>query len=59
MTTENWSSINAQNNMDLSWNYNGVAIQPDQVKEITLTLSVNTECPELSNFEFNIVIIGA
>ena len=57
--SENWSSSTASNNMELSWDYNGIPIGPGEVRQITLTLSVDTDCPELSNFGFDIVVIGS
>jgi hypothetical protein len=59
LSTENWSSSTAQNNMVLSWDYDGSLIQPYEVKAVTLTLNVDPDCPELSSFGFDIVIIGS
>jgi hypothetical protein len=59
LTTENWSSSNAQSNMDLSWNYDGSNIEPNEVVPVTLILSVDSGCPEMSSFGFDIVIIGS
>jgi hypothetical protein len=57
--TENWSSSTAESNMVLSWDYDGVQIQPREIRAVTLTLRVDSNCPELSSFGFNIVIIGS
>ncbi|MFC1803136.1 hypothetical protein ACFL0D_04115 [Thermoproteota archaeon] len=59
LQTENWDSQIAENNMELSWDYNGAAIQPEQILPVTLTLSVDEDCPELTNFGFDIVIVGS
>ena len=59
LSTENWSSNTAYNNLNLSWNYNGVSLQSGEVRAITLTLSVHPDCPELNSFGFDIVIIGS
>ena len=59
LATENWSSSTASNNMELSWDYSGSPISSGDVRQITLTLSVDPDCPELSSFGFNIVIIGS
>jgi hypothetical protein len=59
LTTENWSPSNAANYMSLSWNYDGSTISPGQEKQVTLTLNVSADCPALSSFGFNIVIIGS
>jgi hypothetical protein len=59
LDTENWSSQDAENHMNLSWNYNGASLQPGEVRAVVLTLSVSSNCPELSSFGFDIVIIGS
>jgi hypothetical protein len=59
LDSENWSSTLAMNNMYLTWNYDGSSMQPGQVKAVTITLIVEADCPELSNFGFDIVIIGS
>lgn len=57
--TENWSSSTAQENIDLSWNNIGTPLQSGEVRNLILTLSVDPDCPELSSFSFDIVIIGS
>ena len=59
LTSENWSSSVASNNMVLSWDYDGTPLMSDEVRQITLTLSVDPDCPELSSFGFDIVLIGS
>ena len=59
LDSENWSSTTAMNNMNLSWNYDGSNIQPGQVKTVKITLTVDIDCPELSNFGFDVIIIGS
>ena len=59
LSTENWSSSTARNNMDLSWNYDGSHIQVGEVVPVTLTLEVDIDCPEMNSFGFDIVIIGS
>jgi hypothetical protein len=59
LSTENWSSSTAQNNMFLTWDYDGSQIQPNVVKAVTLNLNVDSDCPELSSFGFDIIIIGS
>jgi hypothetical protein len=57
--TENWNPSSASDYMSLTWNYNNAAINPGEVRQVTLTLSVDGNCPELSGFGFDIVIIGS
>ena len=59
LETDGWTPGNAQDYMDLSWNYDGASISPGQVKTIVLTLSVSSSCPPMSGFNFNIIIIGS
>lgn len=59
LSTDNWSSSTAQDNMILSWDFDGDQIQPEEVVEITLSLSVDSDCPEINNFGFDIIIIGS
>jgi hypothetical protein len=59
LSTENWSSNTAQINMDLTWSYDGSPIQSGIVLPITLTLGVDSNCPEIETFGFDIIIIGS
>lgn len=59
LETENWTPSNAANYMSLTWNYDGNTIDTGQVKRVTLTLSVDGDCPALSGFGFDIVIVGS
>jgi len=59
LQTESWSPASANDYMSLAWSYNGVTLQSGQFLEIVLTLSVSAECPEMSSFGFDIVIIGS
>ena len=58
MYTENWSSTQASDHMRLSWDYNGLLLQPNQVLNIDLELEIDQDCPELSQYGFDIIIIG-
>lgn len=59
LQTENWSPASADDYMSLSWSYDGSTLQSGQVLEIILTLSVSADCPEMSSFSFDIVIVGS
>jgi hypothetical protein len=58
LITENWSSNTAENNLEVVWDYNGVSIQSSEVRRVTLSLIVDPDCPALSSFGFDLVIIG-
>jgi hypothetical protein len=58
LNTVNWNPTNAQGYMSLSWNYGGQTIQPNQVVQITLTLSVSSSISGIKDFYFNIMIAG-
>ena len=57
--TENWSSQQASENMHLSWDYDGIIIQPNQIVNGRLTLQIDQNCPELSQYGFDIIIVGS
>jgi len=60
MNTMNWSSSNAFRYLKLTWNYSrGHAIDPYDVLQLTLTLSVDPLIKDVSSFSFNIVITGS
>jgi len=39
LNATNWSPTNLSDYMNLTWNYNGTAIHPEEIIEVTLTLS--------------------
>jgi len=59
MQTSDWQPISAQNYITLSWNYNAQSISPNQVVQVTLTLSVNPNIQGITNFGFDITIVGS
>jgi len=59
LDTEDWTPSNASNYMSLSWDYSGSSIPDGQVRAIVLTLNVSSDCPAMSDFNFNIIIIGS
>ena len=58
LDTTNWNPTNAANYMTLTWNYNGQKIEPNQVIQITLTLSVSQSISGIDSFNFEIVLTG-
>ena len=59
MYTSNWNPSNASEYMSLSWDYGGQSINPDEVLQVTFTLSVSASIEGIMNFSFDIVIIGS
>ena len=57
--TEIWSSQQASENMHLSFDYDGIIIQPNQIVNGSLTLQIDQNCPELSQYGFDIIIVGS
>ena len=59
LQASNWSPASATNYLALSWNYNNQPISPNQVAQVTLTLSVASNIAGITNFGFDITIIGS
>jgi len=61
LDTDYWSPPNLFNYISLDWNYAGGTIDPNQVIEVTLTLSVSPsiEGTGITTFGFDIVITGS
>ena len=59
LDTDGWDPTDASDYMDLTWNYDGTNITPGQVRTINVTLSVSEDCPAMSGFDFDIIIIGS
>ena len=58
LQASNWSPTSASNYLALNWNYNNQPITPNQVVQVTLTLSVASNIAGITNFGFDITIIG-
>jgi len=64
LNTTNWQPTNISRYMNLTWNYNGAAINPDEIIQVTLTLSASSSPDFISylitydvkQFSFDIVI---
>jgi hypothetical protein len=59
LSTENWSSVNASNYLQFSWDYDGSTLSPGEVREIVMTLSVDSPVSGVDTFSFDIVITGS
>jgi hypothetical protein len=58
MSTLNWYPANAEDYLTLSWNYNGIPIDPDGAVQITFTLTVSLDIEGITSFSFDISIVG-
>jgi hypothetical protein len=59
LSTENWSSVNAANYLQFSWDYDGSTISSGEIREIVITLSVASSVIGVDSFSFDIVITGS
>jgi hypothetical protein len=59
LSTENWSSVNASNYLQFSWDYDGNIISAGEVRAIIMTLSVDSSVSGVDTFSFDIVITGS
>jgi len=56
LNTSNWNPSSASNYISLSWDYRGQKLSPNQVMQVTLTLSISSSIKDISNFSFDITI---
>lgn len=59
LLTENWIPSNASDYIGLSWNYDGQSIDPGEAVEVTFTLVVSDSVSGITDFSFDIVIVGS
>jgi hypothetical protein len=59
LNSENWTSENINDFTTLSWDDYGAALTPGEIRGVTLTLEVDSDCPSINNFGFDIIIIGS
>jgi len=59
MYASNWSPSNASDYLTLSWDYGGQSINPDDVTQVTFTLSVDASIDGITSFSFDITIVGS
>lgn len=57
-TVGNWTPTEAQTYLNLTWNRENHPIQPSEIIEATLTLTVDESTPGFGNFTFDLTIIG-
>jgi hypothetical protein len=59
MTTGNWMPTTASEEITLTWDQQNTVLNPEQSISANLTLSVDSDPGDLTNFSFDIVITGA
>ena len=59
LDSQSWSPVNSADYMTLSWDYDGTALTPGEVRGVSISLDVDLDCPPMNNFGFDVVIIGS
>ncbi len=59
LETKNWDPPDASSYMSLSWGYGGQVIDVGEVVQVALSLSVSDTIEGITNFSFDIVVIGS
>jgi len=59
LETSNWEPASAANYLTLDWNYNSQTLNPDEVVQIMLTLSVASNIEGITTFGFDVTIVGS
>jgi len=54
--TDNWDPSAAQEFLNLSWNYDGVALDYYEYVEVVFSLSVSIEIKDIESFSFDITV---
>ncbi|MCW4015794.1 MAG: hypothetical protein NWF06_05440 [Candidatus Bathyarchaeota archaeon] len=58
LETDGWSPTSAETYLNLNWDYSGDPINPNEMVQVTLTLSVDSSIEGISSFSFDITIVG-
>ena len=58
MYASNWTPENAEDYLDLSWNYAGQSINVNSALPVTFTLTVDQNIEGITTFSFDITIVG-
>lgn len=59
LETSNWTPSTASQYLTLSWDYGGQSINPDEVTQVTFTMSVSADIQGITDFSLDIVIVGS
>ena len=58
MTATNWTPVNADGPIELTWDKENANLNPNQETAATLMLSVSESITGITNFSFNVVLTG-
>jgi hypothetical protein len=59
LRTANWNPSSVSQFISLNWNYSGQSIAPNEVIEVTFTLSVSNSTSGITTFNFDTIISSA
>ena len=59
LTTDNWTPVEAEDYMDLSWDYDFSPLSSGAVVEVTLELEVSSSIGGIDDFSFDIIVVGS
>ncbi len=59
LLTENWSPSTASQYITLSWNYDGHSLGLGEIVEVTINLAVSSSVTGITDFSFDLVIVGS
>lgn len=59
LMTEDWSPVEAETFITVTWDAEGVTLSPDSVKAAVITLNVNVGIYGVTDFSFDLVLSGA
>lgn len=57
--TSDWQPSATQDYMNLSWDYGGETLAPNQAIQVTLTLTVSPQISGITNFSFDITVVAS
>jgi hypothetical protein len=58
MTATEWNPSNAIQSLSLTWNKEGAILEAGEVVPAIITLKIESDTGDLSDFSFNLVISG-
>ena len=58
LQTSNWNPSEAETYLTLTWDYDGHSLSVDEVVQVTLTLTISETTEGITNFSFDITIVG-
>ena len=58
MTTSDWAPSTAIQSLYLTWNKEGAILDAGKILQATITLKIDSDTGDLSDFSFNLIISG-